>query len=71
MKKFMFAVSEHEIAMAVMEGAIGLTAPPGTDPEAALQQAAVAEPEMVAGFYRAARKVMTLISTGGPARGNA
>lgn len=56
-------LTNHDIAFAVMQGAIGLRAPMGTKPEDALREAAASEPEMVAGFYRAARNVMRLLET--------
>src|SRR4051812_38223550 len=46
-----------------MQGAIGLAAPAGTNAAEALREAAALEPEMVAGFYRAAGKVMRLLET--------
>jgi L-asparaginase II len=57
------ALTNHDIAFAIMQGAIGLRAPMGTKPEDALREAAASEPEMVAGFYRAARNVMRLLET--------
>ena len=53
----MAAIDRHEMALLIMEGAIGLRRPPGTDPAAALAEAARSEPETVAGFYRAADKI--------------
>lgn len=60
-RKLVLAISNHDLALAIMQGAIGLRAPPGTVAEDALKQAAASEPEMVAGFYRAARNVAELL----------
>lgn len=60
-RKLVLAISNHDLALAIMQGAIGLKAPPGTVAEDALRAAAASEPEMVAGFYRAARNVAELI----------
>lgn len=54
-------VNNHDIAFAIMQGAIGLKAPHGTVAEDALRQAAASEPEMVASFYRSALNVMKLL----------
>ena len=54
-------VNNHDIAFAIMQGAIGLKAPQGTVAEDALRQAAASEPDMVAGFYRSALNVMKLL----------
>ena len=54
-------VNNHDIAFAIMQGAIGLRAPHGTVAEDALRKAAQTEPEMVAGFYRSALNVMKLL----------
>lgn len=61
-KQYMIVpVNNHDIAFAIMQGAIGLKAPPGTIAEEALKKAARSEPEMVAGFYRSAINVMQLL----------
>ena len=58
-------VTVHDLALAIMAGAIGLTPPPGTSAEEAMRRAGQHEPEAVAGFYRAARNVLGLLKGGG------
>lgn len=61
-KSYFVTVSSHELAFEIMQGLMGLRAPPGSIAKQVLESLSEKEPEMVDGFYRAARNVATLIA---------
>ncbi len=60
-RRALAAVSSHDLALAIMEGCVGMRPPPGMEAEEAMRVIAQTEPDAVAGFYRAAKKVAELM----------